>query len=85
MSDRLSEITTQLAVLHYMVNQLMVAHCEREEDPITFAQGLLSQIEKAFAATPTDEQWKIEMQEQTKAFFGQVISTLKSKISHHGA
>ena len=80
-TDRVSEITTELAVLHFVVHQLMVAHCEREQDPIAFAQGLLSQIEGAFAKSPADEQWQTKMQEQTKAFFAQVVSTLKSKTS----
>ena len=84
-SDRISEISTELAVVHYVVHQLMVAHCEREQDPVAFAQGLLAQIEEAFANEPQEEQWRIELQEQTKAFFGQVVSTLKSKTSHHDA
>ena len=74
-----------LAVLHFIVHELMVAHCEMEQNPIEFAQGLLAQIEEAFADAPHDEQWQTEMQEQTKAFFGQVVSTLKSKTSHHDA
>ena len=88
-TDRISELTTGHAVLHFIVHQLMVAHCEREQDPIAFAQGLLSQIEEMFADTPRDEQWQTEMQEQMqeqmKAFYGQVVSTLRSKTSHHDA
>ncbi len=84
-TDRISEITTNLAVLNFVVHQLMVTHCEREQDPVAFAQKLLAQIEEAFAAAPHDEQWQTEMQEQMKAFFGQVVSTLKSKTSHHDA
>ena len=84
-TDRISELTTELAVLHFVVHQLMVAHCEKEKNPISFAQGLLSQIEGAFAGSPADEQWRTEMQEQMKAFFGQVVSTLKSKTGHHDA
>ncbi len=84
-TDRISELTTGYAVLHFIVHELMVVHCEKEEDPVTFAQGLLAQIEEAFADAPHDEQWQTEMQEQTKAFFGQVVSTLKSKTSHHDA
>ena len=83
--DRMSELTTGFAVLHFIVHQLMVVHCEKEEDPVTFAQGLLSEIEEVFVTSPTDEQWHIEMQKQMKAFFGQVVSTLKSKTPHHDA
>ncbi len=84
-TDRISELTTGYAVLHFIVHELMVVHCEKEEEPVAFAEGLLAQIEKALADAPNDEQWQIEMQEQTKAFFGQVVSTLKSKTSHHDA
>ena len=84
-TDKYSEITTQLAVLNFLVHQLMVVHCEKEDDPISFAQELLSEIETMFAATPVEEQWETELQEQMKAFFGQVVSTLKSKTSHHDA
>ena len=83
--DRISELTTGLAVLHFIVHELMVAQCEKAEEPVAFAQELLAQIEEAFADAPRDERWQIEMQEQTKAFFGQVVSTLKSKTSHHDA
>ena len=84
-TDRISELTTGHAVLHFIVHALMVAHCERDQDPVAFAQGLLAQIEEAFADAPRNEKWQIEMQEQTKEFFGQVVSTLKSKTSHHDA
>ncbi len=84
-TDRISELTTGYAVLHFIVNELMVVHCEKDKEPVAFAQGLLTQIEKAFADAPQEEQWQTEMQEQTKAFFGQVVSTLKSKTSHHDA
>jgi len=30
-TDKYSEITTNLAVLHFVVHQLMVDHCEKEE------------------------------------------------------
>jgi len=83
--DRISELTTGLAVLHFIVHELMVVQCEKAEEPVAFAQGLLAQIEEAFADAPRDERWQTEMQEQTIAFFGQVVSTLKSKTSHHDA
>ena len=82
-ADRISELGTEMAVLHFVVHQLMVAHCEREQDPIAFAQGLLFEIETT--EWPDDEQWQTEIQERMKAFFGQVVSTLKSKTSHHDA
>ena len=83
--DRISELGTKLAVLHFLVHNLMVAHCEKEQDPAAFAQRLLSEIDAALAEAPTDEQWQIEIREQMQVFFGLVVSTLRSKTSHHNA
>ncbi len=84
MSDN-SELTTQLAVLHFVVHHLMVVHCEGQEDPVASAQKLLADIEKAFADAPKEQQWQVDMQRQMKEFFAQVVSTLRSKTSHHDA
>ena len=81
--SELDKIGTELAVLHFVVHNLMVTNCEKEQDPVAFAQGLLSEIETA--EWPDDEQWQTEVQERLKAFFYQVVSTLKSKTSHHDA
>ena len=83
--DQITELTVELAVLHFIVHQLMVVHCENERDPVAFAQGLLTQIEEGLADAPQDKQWQTDMHERMKAFFGQVVSTLKAKMSHHDA
>ncbi len=83
--DRISELSTELAVLHYVVHELMVAHCEREQNPVAFAQEFLLPFHRAIAESPDDEQWQSKFLERMQAFFGQVVSTLKSKTPHHDA
>ena len=74
-----------LGILHFLAHNLMVTSCEREQDPVAFAQGLLSEIEEMFAEAPDDAPLKAKLQERMTAFFGQVVSTLRSKTSHHDA
>ena len=89
--DRLSEIENEVVVLHFVVTHLLMAHCEREENPVEFAQGLLAQMEELFDRPPPDdapempEGWKAQIRERMTAVFGQVVSLLLAKTSHHDA
>ncbi len=83
--NQINELTTNVAILHFLVHQLMVAHCEKESDPVAFAQSLLTEMEGMLAEVPKDHQWQIDISDQMKAFFAQVVSTLKSNTHHHDA
>ncbi len=87
-SDRISELQNEVGVLHFVVTHLLVAHCEREENPVQFAQGLSTQLEEMFEATPPadmPEGWQAQIRERMLAMFGLVVSILLRKTAHHDA
>ena len=86
--DRITEIEHEVLVLHFAVTQLLVAHCEREENPVEFARGLSTQLEEMFDAAPltsAPEDWQIQIRERMMALYGQVVSMLLDKTAHHDA
>ncbi len=88
-ANRFTEIEMELVVLHFAVHQLLVAHCERETNPVAFALGLLTDLEETFDTAPSStdlpEDWQAQIRERSTAFFGQVVSTLLTKTARHDA
>ena len=87
-TNRIIDLQNEVVVLHFAVTQLLVAHCEREENPVEFARGLSTQLKEMFDAAPLTsmtKDWQTQIRERMTALFGQVVSILLSKTAHHDA